>query len=257
MCRVTNHQTRLPRAPSSLALNASPGTGHPQPPWATCKVSFQRTPFSSRLLSLSFEKTELKRSCTDGMVRGTEKPGKGREGPALEQGRKEEGAAERSCQDWPQPRSPSVLHCLGWSVAVKLFLGRRGMARRWCGFCFSPFNPYLSPQPYHLISSPCPVEEGKWESGILQSRDAAGAHSLGKLPGVKQPHFFTLFLPSTAHGKATPFPGSCPVVFGRLLKAMDEPPACWRKVPLWHCVGWKPTVSRKALTFLVRRIASH
>jgi len=33
------------------------------------------------------------------MVRGTEKPVKGREGPELEQGRKEEGAAERSCQD--------------------------------------------------------------------------------------------------------------------------------------------------------------
>jgi len=32
-CRVANHQTRLPRATSSLALNAS---RHPQPPWATC-----------------------------------------------------------------------------------------------------------------------------------------------------------------------------------------------------------------------------
>ena len=35
MCRVSNHQTRLPRATSSLALNAS-RDGAPQPPWATC-----------------------------------------------------------------------------------------------------------------------------------------------------------------------------------------------------------------------------
>ena len=35
MCRVANQQTRLPRATSSLALNAS-RDGAPQPPWATC-----------------------------------------------------------------------------------------------------------------------------------------------------------------------------------------------------------------------------
>lgn len=46
------------------------------------------------------------------------------------------------------------------------------------------------------------------------------------LPGVKQPHSFTFFLPSTAHGKATPFPGTCPVVFRKILKVIDEPPAC-------------------------------
>ena len=31
MCRVANHQTRLPRATSSLALNASRDGGHPVP----------------------------------------------------------------------------------------------------------------------------------------------------------------------------------------------------------------------------------
>lgn len=46
------------------------------------------------------------------------------------------------------------------------------------------------------------------------------------LPGVKQPHSFTLFLPSTARGKASPFPGTSPVVSGKILKVIDEPPAC-------------------------------
>jgi len=37
MCRVANQQARLPRATSSLALNAC-RDGAPQPPWATCSV---------------------------------------------------------------------------------------------------------------------------------------------------------------------------------------------------------------------------
>ena len=37
MCRVTNQQTRLPRATSILALNAC-RDGASTPPWATCSV---------------------------------------------------------------------------------------------------------------------------------------------------------------------------------------------------------------------------
>ena len=37
MCRVTNQQPRLPRATSSLALNAC-RDGASTPPWATCSV---------------------------------------------------------------------------------------------------------------------------------------------------------------------------------------------------------------------------
>ena len=37
MCRVANQQTRLPRATSSLALNAC-RDGASTPPWATCSV---------------------------------------------------------------------------------------------------------------------------------------------------------------------------------------------------------------------------
>ena len=58
------------------------------------------------------------------------------------------------------------------------------------------------------------------------------------LPGVKWSLFFlsTLFLPSLIHIKATSFPGIWPVIIGKFLKAVEESPACWGKVPQWHQV---------------------
>ena len=47
MCRVANHQTRLPRATSSLALNAC-RDGASTPPWATCSV--RHHPLGEKLL---------------------------------------------------------------------------------------------------------------------------------------------------------------------------------------------------------------